>query len=78
MRRRIRVLVGLALTIAAVPVALFGLLLLLWQGDGGSGDPYFDYRDIRVNAKLVGGFLLLVASAAVAVAIWLVRRDERA
>lgn len=78
MGRGIRVLVGIAVAVAAVPVALFGLLLLLWQGDGGSGDPYFDYRDIRVNAKLVGGFLLLLASAAVAAAIWLVRRDERA
>ena len=69
-------MLSVVLALAAAPVALLGLGLLWYRGDGPNGDPYVDLAGSRIDAQLLGALLLLVALAAVGFAVWLARRRE--
>lgn len=70
-----RVLVGIVLLVGAIPIALFGGFLVLYEGDTPGGDPYVRIGDMEIDAQLVGALSLVLAAAMVASA-WLLARPR--
>lgn len=77
MRHLGRLAIGVALFLAGAVLALYGLLLLIYQGDDGGGDTYITLSGNRVDAQLVGGIILPIALAVIAFAVWLLLRRRR-
>ena len=69
-------MLSIVVALAAAPVALLGLGLLWYQGDGPNADPYVDFAGSRIDAQVLGVILLVVAVAAVGFAVWLARRRD--
>jgi len=76
-RRLARVLVDVALFAAAVVLALWGLLLVLYQGEGrGGGDTYVELLGQKLDAEAIGAVAIAVAVLTLGVlAFLLTRRD---
>jgi len=69
------VLVAVVLFVAAIVLGLWGLLLVLYHGEGGSSDTYVLLAGQKVAAQVVGAVALAVAVAALGVlAVVLSRR----
>ena len=76
MRRALRILVGLALLIGGILLALYGLFALLYGGDSGGTDTYVTIAGHRTDAGLVGAIALLIAFFALVFATMLLYRGR--
>jgi hypothetical protein len=73
--RLAQVLVAVVLFVAAIVLGLWGLLLVLYHGEGHSSDTYVLLAGQKVAAQVVGAVALAVAVAALGVlAVVLSRR----
>jgi hypothetical protein len=73
-------IVGAALALLlGTPLLLFGIILILYQGDAGAeGDVTVDFGGgPKIDADLVGLMLLIVGTALVLFAIWAFRSHVR-
>ena len=71
-----KVLAGLLGLVLATLIGLYGLFLILYQGEERSeGDTYLNVGGKQIDADFVGVPLLLVAAAAVVVSLWALRRQ---
>jgi hypothetical protein len=76
--RRLRLLVGVALLALNIPLALYGLLAVLYRGDGGgNGDTYVTLDGHQVDARLVGAIALSISFIVLVVAWMILRRPRR-
>jgi hypothetical protein len=75
-----RIVGGLLGLLAAVPLAVIGLLLILYRGDvrgGAEQDIDISFWDtVTVDADLVGSALIIVAAALVLASTRLLRRSR--
>jgi glycerol-3-phosphate acyltransferase PlsY len=69
--RAAKVLLGLALLLGAVPLALYGVFAI-----GYEGDPYIKFGGGEVDADLAGAIALAIAAVAVSLAIVLLRSGK--
>lgn len=75
MGRLAQVLVAVVLFVAAIVLGLWGLLLVLYHGEGRSSDTYVLLAGQKVAAQVVGAVALAAAVAALGVlAVVLSRR----
>jgi hypothetical protein len=71
----VRRFVGVVLVLGAIPIAAYGLLLVLYRGEsGGDGETYVMIGNSDVDAQLVGAVSLLLAAAMIVMAWLLIRR----
>lgn len=71
-------LAGAILVVLGLPLALWGLFVALYRGDGGRGHTYLTIAGHRTDAPPVGVYALLVALAMIAVGVLLLLRRTRA
>jgi hypothetical protein len=64
-------LLGIALLVGAVPVALFGIFVIGYYEGGGAS--YVKFNGGEVDGDLFGGIVLSIAAVAVILAIVLLR-----
>jgi ABC-type sugar transport system permease subunit len=77
-RRLIGRLLGLALLVGGVLLALYGLFAILYRGDsGGSGDTYMTIAGHEMDAGLAGAIALLIAFFAILFSAMFLRRRAR-
>jgi hypothetical protein len=74
--RPARLLLGIALLVGAVPVALFGIFVSRYYE--GSGASYVKFGSAKVDGDLFGGIVLSIAAVAVFLAVVLLRGAFRA
>jgi hypothetical protein len=74
MHGAIRLLVGLGLLAGSILLALYGLFVLLYGGDSGSGNTYVKLFGSEIDAHLAGAIALVMATFFVLISQQLIRR----
>ena len=69
--------IGATLLVTGVVFGLYGLLLLTYEGEGGSGETYITLSGTRVDAQWAGGIVLPVALVLIACGVWLLATRRR-
>ena len=77
MGRALRLLVGLGLFVVGALLGLYGLLDILYRGEGGNTDTYVTFGGREVDAQLAGAVSLIAAVVAIAAALLVLRSRRR-
>jgi hypothetical protein len=72
--RVIRAVIGLALLVLGVLLALYGLFAILYGGDSGGTDTYVTIARHRTDAGLAGVIALSIAFFAILLSLMVLRR----
>jgi hypothetical protein len=74
MARVIRAVIGLALLVLGVVLALYGLFAILYGGDSRGTDTYVAIAGHTMDAGLAGAIALLIAFFAILLSLMVLRR----
>jgi hypothetical protein len=73
----VKALTGFVGLVVAALLGLYGVFLILYQGEEGSeGDAYMDFGGTRVDADYIGGPLALVSLALLIFSLRALRRSR--
>ena len=77
MGRALRLLVGLGLFAVGVVLGLYGLLDILYRGEGGNSNTYVTFGGREVDAQVAGTVSLIAAVVAIAAGVLVLRSRRR-
>jgi len=77
MGRALRLLVGLGLFAVGLLLGFYGLVAVLYRGEGGNANTYVTFGGREFDAQVAGAVSLIAAVVAIAAALLVLRSRRR-